>query len=278
MECTHSSAIPSYATALIIFAGLLVFELALLIFILLPSNPLRKNKRSEKLLNHAIVTGGSSGIGLAIALELVQRNCKHVSIIARGKEKLNEAKEELEQCAKSIGSCTSVSVHSVNVGNFEAVKEMAEEICNDQVPPLTMIFNVAGTSVSGTFLDTDPSEFERLMNINYIGSVNTTKAFLPHMKPQYNENGAIISQGIVVLTSSVAGQVGVYGFSAYSPTKFALRGLAEVLQMELSRDNINVQLAFPPDTDTPGYKEEQIGKPEETHLISEVAGLFKPEE
>ena len=82
----------------------------------------------------------------------------------------------------------------------------------------------------------------------------------------------------IVFTSSAAGQVGVYGFTAYSPTKFALRGFAEALQMELSNDNISVQVVYPPDTDTPGYKLEQIGKPKETHLISESAGLFRPEE
>jgi 3-dehydrosphinganine reductase len=135
-----------------------------------------------------------------------------------------------------------------------------------------MLFNVAGTSTSAAFVDTDYKEFLRLVDINYLGSAYATRAFLPHM----------ISKGTtdhphpraIVFTSSQAGQLGVYGYTAYSASKYALRGLAEALQMEVARDNVSVQLAFPPDTDTPGFEEEQIGKPEETKLISQTSGLF----
>ncbi|KAL8621700.1 hypothetical protein ACOMHN_024671 [Nucella lapillus] len=74
----------------------------------------------------------------------------------------------------------------------------------------------------------------------------------------------------------MAGQLGLFGYTAYS-SKFALRGLAESLQMELKPHNIQVTLAFPPDTDTPGYAEEQKSKPKETRLLSESGGLFQPD-
>lgn len=71
---------------------------------------------------------------------------------------------------------------------------------------------------------------------------------------------------------------GVFGYSAYAGSKFALRGLAEVLHMELFPYNISVTLSHPPDTDTPGFAVEELTKPKETKLISEASGLLSPDE
>jgi 3-dehydrosphinganine reductase len=62
--------------------------------------------------------------------------------------------------------------------------------------------------------------------------------------------------GRILFVSSQAGQIGIFGYTAYSATKFALRGFAEALQMELKPYGIYVTLSYPPDTDTPGFKEE----------------------
>ena len=87
-----------------------------------------------------------------------------------------------------------------------------------------------------------------------------------------------LGSGRIVLVSSQAGQVGVYGYTSYCATKFALKGLAESLQMELARDNIYVTVAYPPDTDTPGLAEENKSKPIETQLINSTSGLLSAEE
>ena len=71
--------------------------------------------------------------------------------------------------------------------------------------------------------------------------------------------------------------MGLFGYTAYAASKFAIRGFAEALEMELKPYNITVTVSFPPDTDTPGFKEEEKGKPKETKLISAAAGLFKPD-
>ena len=76
----------------------------------------------------------------------------------------------------------------------------------------------------------------------------------------------------------MAGQLGIFGFSGYSASKFALRGLAEALQMELKPHGVRVTLAFPPDTDTPGFAAENISKPRETSIICAAGGLLKPEQ
>jgi 3-dehydrosphinganine reductase len=87
-----------------------------------------------------------------------------------------------------------------------------------------------------------------------------------------------LGSGRIVLVSSQAGQVGVFGYTSYCSTKFALKGLAESLQMELARDNIYVTVAYPPDTDTPGFAEENKTKPIETQLINETSGVLSAEE
>lgn len=79
------------------------------------------------------------------------------------------------------------------------------------------------------------------------------------------------------MTASQAALAGIYGFSIYSATKFALRGLAETVSMELKPYNVSVTLALPPDTDTPGFERENVGKPIETMLISESGGLYRPD-
>ncbi|CAK9297666.1 unnamed protein product [Gordionus sp. m RMFG-2023] len=81
----------------------------------------------------------------------------------------------------------------------------------------------------------------------------------------------------IMFVSSQAGQTGIYGCSAYCASKFALRGLAESLQMEVKPYNIRVTLAFPPDTDTPGYAQENLTKPTVTKDICQTSGLFSPQ-
>ena len=84
--------------------------------------------------------------------------------------------------------------------------------------------------------------------MNVLGSVYPTKAVLPSM--------ITAGEGAVIFISSQAGQLGLYGYSAYSTTKYGLRGLAETLQMELRPHNIHVSISFPPDTDTPQLQAE----------------------
>ncbi|CAM9201312.1 unnamed protein product, partial [Phaeothamnion confervicola] len=72
-------------------------------------------------------------------------------------------------------------------------------------------------------------------------------------------------------------QVGIYGFTAYGAAKFALRGLAEALLMEVRHLGIGVSVAYPPDTLTPGFKEENRIKPRAVHVISASGGIFPAE-
>lgn len=90
------------------------------------------------------------------------------------------------------------------------------------------------------------------MRTNYLGSVYCTKAVVESMKNR--------EFGRVVFVSSQAGQVGIYAYTGYSASKFALKGLAEALQMELKPYNIHVTIAYPADTDTPGLRDELLDR------------------
>jgi len=129
------------------------------------------------------------------------------------------------------------------------------------------IVNNAGIAIPRYFDDVPPEEFERVMRINYLGSVYPTKAALPHMKP-----GSFIA-----FTSSVAGYLGAFGYTSYAPSKFAQIGFAESLEQEVKPRGIRVAVLCPPDTQTPGFDEENKTKPFETKYMAGAAKLLPPE-
>ncbi|KAI1301495.1 3-ketodihydrosphingosine reductase [Halotydeus destructor] len=226
------------------------------------------HKWSNKVLNlkgrHVLITGGSKGIGKAMAIEAVRAGA-NVTILARNIEDLDRAKLEiLKQVIDPVKQ--KIEAHSVDVSRDLYAIEQAVADAEAELGPVYMLVNCAGTSVAQRFDETPIDDFKRMMDINYMGSVLTTRAVLPSMKNQ--------KEGVILFVSSVAGLLGLYGYSAYSASKFAIVGLAEVLSMELKPFNISVSVSFPPDTDTPGFEEEQKLKPIETKLISESGGLF----
>jgi 3-dehydrosphinganine reductase len=150
----------------------------------------------------------------------------------------------------------------------EAVNKAFQEI-EEKTGDIYMLVNCAGMAICGTIEDTKPEEAKFIVDLNLLGTFYPIQFVLPKMKAN--------KDGIVVLTSSQGGLVGIYGFGAYAATKFALRGLAETLYMETKHLGINVTLALPADTDTPGFTTENKTKPEITKEICNSGGLFPPE-
>ncbi|XP_057370953.1 3-ketodihydrosphingosine reductase-like [Daphnia carinata] len=215
---------------------------------------------------HVMVTGGSSGIGKYLAIECV-KNGAHVSLVARNPALLEEARAEILKFASAAEQ--KVSCFSTDVsGSYEQVERTVLQ-AEEELGPLFLLANCAGYAKAARFEDTSVDEMKRLMAVNYLGAAQFSHAVISGMKGR--------REGGIVFVSSQGGLCGIYGFAAYAASKFALRGLAEALAMELKPYNLTITVSFPPDTDTPGFAEENKDKPEETRLISESAGLFSPE-
>lgn len=202
-----------------------------------------------------LVTGGSSGIGLAIARQVLERGAR-VSLVARDVHRLATAEDLLEA---AVGDPTRVAAEPADVTDRDAV-ERALGLLLAQFGPVDVLVANAGAAHPGHFEDLPIDVFRAQMELNYFGTLHPIRAVVPSMI----ERG----RGHLMLVSSAAGLVGVYGYSAYSPAKFAVRGLAETLRAELKPHGIFVGCAYPPDTDTPGLARENDTKPAATASIS----------
>ncbi|KAF9674630.1 hypothetical protein SADUNF_Sadunf10G0146900 [Salix dunnii] len=212
---------------------------------------------------HVFITGGSSGIGLALAHQAASEGA-HVSILSRSIDKLEEAKNAIK-----LSTGIDVAIFAADVRDFEAVQRAV-----DEAGPIDVLIVNQGVFVAQELEEQKLDEVRFIIDVNLMGSFNMIKAALPGMKRSRKDRGP----GSISLMSSQAGQVGIYGYTAYSASKFGLRGLAEALQQELIGDNIHVSLVFPPDTETPGLVEENKRKPQLTSIIASSSGAMKADE
>ncbi len=206
-----------------------------------------------------LITGGSSGIGFAIANALVEMDAV-VILLARDYEKLKAAKASiLERYPKA-----KVKLVSADVTDAETLIVLHEKYVRNHDTP-DILINCAGVARPGYVEEIPLDVYKWTMDIDYHGTVNTIKVLLPGMI----ERGS----GHIVNFSSMAGVVGLFGYTAYSGAKFAIKGFTDALRSELKPKGIKVSIVYPPDTDTPQLAWEDQYKPFETR---EVAGSDKP--
>jgi 3-dehydrosphinganine reductase len=141
----------------------------------------------------------------------------------------------------------------------------AIEELSGEAGPCDVLVSCAGLARPGYFLDLPDDVFRQMIEVDYFGTLYALRAVVPEMV----ERG----RGSVVAVSSAAGLIGVYGYSAYGPAKFAVRGLMESVRAELEPRGVHVGVVYPPDVDTPQLAEENQWKPAETRAIS---GTIKP--
>jgi 3-dehydrosphinganine reductase len=209
-----------------------------------------------------VITGGSAGIGLALAKLIASSHSpKKIVLLARNPVVLNQAQTVV------IAACSSKDT-KVDVMTCDVSNDKECEVVGRKLGDVDILVNCAGISYPSELENLKVSEIQTMINTNLLGSIFLTRSVVPGMKTR--------KQGIIVFVASQAAQCGLYGYSVYSATKFALRGLAEALQMEVEPFNMSVCVSYPPDTNTDAYARENERKPEATKLMSED-GLMEPQ-
>ncbi|KAF7996374.1 hypothetical protein HCN44_002006 [Aphidius gifuensis] len=250
-----------------VLLGVFLIVFVLLIVGLILSQLFWRKRLKNIQGQHVVITGGSSGIGKSFAI-LAAKNGANVTIIARDIKKLETAKNEIQHSCQNKDK-QKIEYLSLDVASsFENIEKSFNELEKNS-GPIFMLVNCAGKAIGGKIEDSKIDDVKFMWNLNFLGTYQCIKAVVPRMKNSRD--------GIIIITSSMAAFSGVFGLSAYSSTKFALRGLAESLKMELNPYNIFVTMALPPDTDTPGFAIEEATKPLETKLISDSCGTFSPD-
>jgi 3-hydroxybutyrate dehydrogenase len=179
---------------------------------------------------HALVTGGGSGIGLAIAKALADAQWR-VTIAGRTAAKLKAAAE-----ASNVAH-----VEVVDVTDAEAV-QAAVRSAAAALGPVQLLVNNAGGVASAAFEKTSLEAWRQTLDLNLMGAVHCTRAVLPGMKAS--------GWGRIVNVASTAGLVGYRYVSAYVAAKHAVVGLTKALALELAKTDVTVNAVCPGYTDT----------------------------
>ena len=186
-----------------------------------------------------IITGGSSGLGLAVAKRLVIQ-APVLVLIGRNRQRLELACNEVS----ALNANATVLGRAVDVTAQESVTELFTEL-KETYGRVDLLINSAGILKEGYFETLSMDIFRRVMEINFFGILNMIKTFLPLIRQ---------AKGRIINISSVAGLQGVFGYSAYCSAKYALNGFTEALHYEMKPQGISVQLVCPSEFSSPMVK------------------------
>lgn len=181
-----------------------------------------------------LITGASSGIGRATALRLASYGAQ-VALAARNGAALEEVRREIE----IAGSHALVLPTDVTVA--EQVKQAVENSAA-HFGKIDVLIASAGLSMRAYFESSHLEAMERVMRVNFFGTLYATHFALPHVKK---------SRGSLVAISSLTGKRGIPSYSIYGASKFAVQGLYDALALELARDGVHVGVVSPAFVDTP---------------------------
>ncbi len=211
------------------------------------------------------ITGGSSGIGLSAA-RLFSSLGSHVMIFARREDGLLSALAEIEGCR--LEDSQRFSCRRMDVRDYSAVRQcLAESVAAFGAP--YVLVNSAGMVNPDYFEELSCEDLEETMSVNLCGTWNTCACLIPDMKA---------AGGHIVNVSSMAGFIGIFGYTAYSASKFAVIGFSESLRSEMKPHGISVCVLCPTDTDTPQLRQENAARPAETKVVAGNARVMSPDD
>lgn len=185
----------------------------------------------------AVITGAGSGIGRALAVELSRRGA-HVALLDRDADTVGET---ARQCERGV---SRVLARVVDVADWNAMQRISTAV-GEELGGVDAVFAGAGIIHCGSLLESEVSDIQRVMTVNWLGVVHTVKAFLPHI--------VLSAGGRVVTFSSAFGLMATSKYSAYNSSKFAVRGFSESLRQELSESgcDVSVTCVYPGGVRTP---------------------------
>lgn len=210
-----------------------------------------------------MITGGSQGMGLAVAKDVVRLGGS-VCVIAI--DALDQAQDELQ--ALCVDENQFVETMLCDTSDQDTLEPLIQTFIDRRGVP-EYLFNFVGYAQAQYVEKLTLQDFKRNMDVNYLGQLVPTLICLPYFLKR--------GSGTIAFTSSVCGYLGIMGYATYAPSKHALVGLAEVLRNELKPTGIKISILYPPDTRTPGFHQENETKPPECALLSEKAALLEPE-
>lgn len=202
-----------------------------------------------------VITGASSGIGLLTA-EMLSREGAVPILAARSYDKLAEA------------SSTMTGKHEIKVVDVtqdDQVQQMMDEVIR-AYGRIDILLNNAGYGKFENAVDMPADEFQRMMEVNYMGTVRCTKAVLPHMIERRS--------GQIVNIASMAGKIGTAKSTAYTATKHAVLGFSNALRQELRETGVKVSTVNPGPIDTPFF---DIADPSGGYVHNVKWLMMKPE-
>ncbi len=214
-----------------------------------------------------LITGGSSGIGRAAAIQLAGQGA-HVAVAARGQEALDETVAACRDAAGGDGARRFAAI-AFDVTDRDAVRAgVAEAI--EALGGLDLLICNSGYAQLGYIHELPDEVFDDLIQVNYMGHVNVVRALLPHFIEQKG--------GHICLVSSVLGFLGFIGYAPYAASKHAIVGFGHCLRQEMIPHGVDVSQYYPTTTDTPGLARENEGKPPETWAIEGTSKAMTADE
>jgi len=209
---------------------------------------------------NALITGAGKGIGKAIALALAKEGV-NIILVARTQEEIDSVAAKIRSLRVKALAITA-DVADINSVNSAVEKALAE------FDTIDILINNAGIAAFGKFLELEPTDWERIIQVNLMGTYYVTRAVLPNMIERQT--------GDIINISSTAGLSGNALTSAYSASKFAVLGLTESLMQEVRKHNIRVTALTPSTVATDMAKELKLtdGNPDKVMQADDMAELI----
>jgi len=209
---------------------------------------------------NALITGAGKGIGKAVAIALAKEGVNLI-LVSRTKSDIDQLAEETAKLGvKTLALSADVSdINSINTAIEKAIAEFKS---------IDILINSAGIASFGKFLELEPQAWERIIQVNLMGTYYTTRAVIPNMIERQT--------GDIINISSTAGLNGNALTSAYSASKFAVLGLTDSLMQEMRKHNIRVTALTPSTVATDMAKDLNLtdGNPEKVMQSEDMADLI----